>query len=87
MVPEWQGHAGLGSMQQCRWLAFYIYRSVGSALGRDALMEARELSCGMLGEMPLGRTGSLHSPLDLGDSSMGSPGCPHGWEDYPVTFL
>lgn len=68
-------------------LAFYIYRSVGSALGRDALMEAQELSCGMLGEMSLGIPGSLHSPLDLGDSSMGSPGCLHGREDYPVTFL
>lgn len=68
-------------------LAFYIYRSVGSALGRDALMEAWELSCGMLGEMPLGRPGSLLSPLDLVGSAMGSPGCPHGWEDYPVTFL
>lgn len=42
-------HSSVGS------LAFYIYRSVGSALSRDALMEARELSCGMLGEMSLGK--------------------------------
>lgn len=43
--------------------------SVGSDLGRDALMEARELSFRMLEEMSLGRPESLHSPLDLVDTA------------------